>query len=431
MRYRKSITLMKGVRLNFSKSGASLTVGSRGGSMNFSKNGTYLNTGIPGTGLYDRQRIDSPNFKTSSSYSPELSSRTTEMTVKIHLDDDGVFSLQYEDGTPITDESFIRKIKKTDGYKAKVEKMTRNFIAEKEESTTKFVEIYKHSEKLIEKEEIENKLENLTLKTYRKEKCNYPPPNEDSLKAEVEAAARRNIRSLFGRKKKRQEYFDVEYPKLLEEAKKNYLNSVDEFERNEQEKEKRLNTQYKEEYESQKAFLKGFIDGKSEYVENNIDAFLTSIVLPVDFSVSYEYQENTGNLMVDLDLPEIEDLPKEKASTLASGKIKVKEKTQKELKEEYINCTTGLAFFFASKFFNITIQIKKILISGYTQRLSKKTGNMEDQYVYSIIFDRDSFSKLNIEHITPYLAFENFKNVIDYKASYEMNTIEPLTEIND
>lgn len=35
----------------------SSTVGVRGLSVNFTKKGTYLNTGIPGTGLYDRQRI--------------------------------------------------------------------------------------------------------------------------------------------------------------------------------------------------------------------------------------------------------------------------------------------------------------------------------------------------------------------------------------
>ncbi len=92
---------------------------------------------------------------------------------------------------------------------------------------------------------------------------------------------------------------------------------------------------------------------------------------------------------------------------------------------------TGLALFFASKLFNISTQINKILISGYTQRLSKKTGNIEDQYVYSIIFDRESFSKLNIEQVTPYLAFDNFQHVIDFKSTYELNTIEPYTEIKE
>lgn len=425
MRFRKSITLMKGVRINLSKSGASLTVGPRGASVNFSKNGTYLNTGIPGTGIYDRKRID------STSSSSCISSGNTTMTFNVHLDDNGVFSLQYTNGLSITDESLLRKIKRSDAYKAEVEKMSTKFVSEKEEATTKFVEIYKQSEEIVTSNDIEEKLSNLVMQTYTKKECDYLPPNEADLKAEVEAAARRNIHSIFGRKKKRQAYFNQEYPKLLEQENKRYLDSVNEFNKSEQEREIRLNAQYKEQFENKVAFFKGFLDGKMEYVENNIDAFLSSIVLPVDFSISYEYQELTGNLLIDLDLPEIEDLPKEKASTLASGKIKIKEKTQKELKEEYIICVTGLAFFFASKLFNISVKINKILISGYTQRLNKKTGNIEDQYIYSVIFDRDSFSKLNIKQLTPYLAFENFKHIIDYKSTFELNTIEPLICISE
>lgn len=57
MRFRKRAKLFPGVYLNFSKFGISTTIGVRGASVNFNKQGTFLNTGIPGTGLYDRQKI--------------------------------------------------------------------------------------------------------------------------------------------------------------------------------------------------------------------------------------------------------------------------------------------------------------------------------------------------------------------------------------
>ena len=56
-RYRKSIKIHPGVRLNLSKRGISTTVGVRGASVNFSKRGTYVNTGIPGTGIYNRVKL--------------------------------------------------------------------------------------------------------------------------------------------------------------------------------------------------------------------------------------------------------------------------------------------------------------------------------------------------------------------------------------
>ena len=59
MRFRKSIQICKGVKLNLSKSGASLTLGpGKGVSMNVGTKGAYFNWSIPGTGVYDRVRVD-------------------------------------------------------------------------------------------------------------------------------------------------------------------------------------------------------------------------------------------------------------------------------------------------------------------------------------------------------------------------------------
>ena len=57
MRFRKSIKIVPGIKINLSKSGVSMTIGKKGLSMNIGKKGTYLNTGIPGTGIYDRKKI--------------------------------------------------------------------------------------------------------------------------------------------------------------------------------------------------------------------------------------------------------------------------------------------------------------------------------------------------------------------------------------
>jgi preprotein translocase subunit YajC len=58
MRFRKSIKIAPGVKINVSKSGISTTVGKRGLSASMGKNGVYLNTGLPGTGLSTRTKID-------------------------------------------------------------------------------------------------------------------------------------------------------------------------------------------------------------------------------------------------------------------------------------------------------------------------------------------------------------------------------------
>lgn len=58
LKFRKRIRIFPGFTLNLSKTGMSATLGIKGCSVNIGSNGTYLNTGIPGTGIWDRTRID-------------------------------------------------------------------------------------------------------------------------------------------------------------------------------------------------------------------------------------------------------------------------------------------------------------------------------------------------------------------------------------
>jgi hypothetical protein len=55
--FRKRVKLLPGIWLNFSKSGISTTIGTKGASVNFGKRGVYGNVGIPGTGLYKREKL--------------------------------------------------------------------------------------------------------------------------------------------------------------------------------------------------------------------------------------------------------------------------------------------------------------------------------------------------------------------------------------
>lgn len=57
-RFRKSLNILPGVRVNLSGSGASLSMGPRGASVSIGKQGVYGNIGIPGTGLSWRERLD-------------------------------------------------------------------------------------------------------------------------------------------------------------------------------------------------------------------------------------------------------------------------------------------------------------------------------------------------------------------------------------
>ncbi len=77
LRFRRRIKIIPGLYVNVSKSGLSFSAGVRGASVTFGgKGGTYLNAGIPGTGIYTRQKIND-GFS-----SPEEETEETEIDLE-------------------------------------------------------------------------------------------------------------------------------------------------------------------------------------------------------------------------------------------------------------------------------------------------------------------------------------------------------------
>lgn len=71
LRFRRSIKVMPGVRMYFSGSGVSTSIGPRGASINIGPRGTSANVGIPGTGLSYRSKLASPQKAYSAAQSTQ------------------------------------------------------------------------------------------------------------------------------------------------------------------------------------------------------------------------------------------------------------------------------------------------------------------------------------------------------------------------
>ena len=68
-RFRKSIRLLPGIRINLSKSGVSTSIGKPGATINISERGTQGTVGIPGTGISYSEKL--------SSHKPDVPSKGT------------------------------------------------------------------------------------------------------------------------------------------------------------------------------------------------------------------------------------------------------------------------------------------------------------------------------------------------------------------
>ena len=86
-------------------------------------------------------------------------------------------------------------------------------------------------------------------------------------------------------------------------------------------------------------------------------------------------------------------MPQDKLTQLADGTLKIKKKSQKESREDYKTCVFGLGEYVAGNVFGLVPAAERIAVSAYTQRRSEKTGDAEDVFIYSVVFERSAFKK--------------------------------------
>jgi len=79
-RFRRSVSLGKGVRVNFSKSGVGFSVGTRGARIGIGPKGAYTSFGIPGTGLYSINYLNKKKKKENVSANALSSTQTGDFS---------------------------------------------------------------------------------------------------------------------------------------------------------------------------------------------------------------------------------------------------------------------------------------------------------------------------------------------------------------
>ena len=432
-RYSRRIRICKGVHLNVSKSGVGISLGVRGASISTGPRGTYINTGIPGTGISYRQKVGSSQTKSYNTKNLVEMDYKPGSTFEFQIDNDGneTFLLIDPSGNPFTNEPFVRKIKRTPEYKEIVEKArkAKNDFIKKQNDEIVF--IYKSTPKIITEDDVikeRDDTSSIKQNYYYAKPFEEPQPRDTSFYDEALAFAQSTVKTHKFWKKKElirnatYQKMDELYKKAMEE----WTTRQDAHFANEKKIKEEKDAEYKKEYEKRieerKQTYEQVLNPSSEYLQDTVSDVLSQIELPVDFSIDYTVTED--NIELDVDLPEIEDFPQVTSSILQSGKLSIKKKTVSDLNHDYATSVVGMSFFLAGLLFNISPKIKTISMAGYTQRLSKKTGNIEDQYVYSVTYTRNEFSKLNIANIDPLEAINGFEHAIDISSKFELKTIE-------
>ena len=177
-------------------------------------------------------------------------------------------------------------------------------------------------------------------------------------------------------------------------------------------------------YNSLKQNLQNVIDGNKDYVITAVNNIFSEETLPIEFFVDFVYEKDKEKVMVDLDLPEIEDLPNKKIILTPTGKKSIRNKSQSDLQQDYANCVIGLAIYVASTIFNVSTKINHIEICGFSQRRNLDSGISKDQYIFVVDFTREIFSQIDFERLSALQVLDFFHHHCNISKSYEMKEID-------
>lgn len=454
IRFRRTMKIAPGVKVNFSKRGVSTSVGPKGFTHTIGKGGVYRNVGIPGTGISARSKVVGGGKKrrkkattrrrttsASASREPQVPAAVKEWMaytgernpqVAIDLALDGTISLYDSRDRLITDPQLINIIKRTPMYKDQMPVLKEEHAAEVAEKVEEmnaendeFIKIYQYSPPVLGRDYYVETMDELVPEHYEPEGYSIMPPTPDEVRSELISEAKREVKgSIFKRGQLRQAYVDERFDERFTAATSAWETARAEFDAAEAAKAAEINAGYQEDYEAIRLSFEKALEGDTEYVEEAAEEWISGIDLPVEIFTQFEYRHDERCLMVDLDLPEIEDLPTEMATQLANGNLKIKTKTQKQLRFEYAECVFGLAIYVAANLFNTSPAIAEVVVSGYTQRRNK-AGEVCDDYIYSVRLPRERFYGLDYEEVDPELFCLSCESRCNVSQTKMFKVIEP------
>jgi hypothetical protein len=127
----------------------------------------------------------------------------------------------------------------------------------------------------------------------------------------------------------------------------------------------------------------------------------------------FEYGRLNAAVMLDVDLPEIEDMPTERAEVAARGlRINVRQRSDAQIRREYAQHVHAVLFRLIGEVFATLPRATLATASGSSQRSDPATGAIRDDYLLSVRVPRDAWMAIrfaNLEAIDVVAAFERFE----------------------
>lgn len=361
LRFRKSIKLAPGIRWNLSGSGSSWTLGPRGASVGIGKRGTFLNTGIPGMGLYSRAKLSE-----ASEPKPQRSSgATTSVSMTCGIHDDGTLFFRDAAGTPMP-EHLVE-------------------VAKKQNKEAILGLIQRKCDEINGQVEALGCLHHDTPDSRVRPK--FVPPNyAESPPAEARPQELGFLDKLMGGRRRRVEEANRIADECYREALKKWQEAKAVFDA---------------QVLKRKAFVETLIYHDVSAMETFLEESLQDISWPRETQVAMDIQDSGARVMLDVDLPELEDMPTKLAAVPARGlKLSLKDLSATKVQRLYAAHVHGIIFRLVGEVFAAVPNAQTVVASGYSQRRDPATAQLRDDYLLSVRVQRSDWEVNDFAHIS-------------------------------
>lgn len=168
----------------------------------------------------------------------------------------------------------------------------------------------------------------------------------------------------------------------------------------------------------------------AEILDAVLEREIGRVEWPRETVVSFDHVGCGETVLMDVDLPEIEDMPDTVVSVSKSGRrLVTKKKSPSALRKEYARHVHGCLLLLAGTVFSTVRHTRRVTLSGYSQRLNAAVGRVEDQYLLSVAIDREAFLGINfanLAEVDPVEALAAFDLRRSMTATGIFKPIEPF-----
>ncbi|WP_067516684.1 DUF4236 domain-containing protein [Endozoicomonas ascidiicola] len=400
LRFRKSITIAPGIRVNLGLNGASLSLGPRGASVSVSSRGVYGNVGLPGTGFSYRTRLDKKSTATKRQSSTAQPSTIAPTEIHLEVTETGVIEAFNENGVRLPPR-YVKDVEQNDPDDF------RAFLVQQRDQINELTRALNDLVLMIPEPKYRPTAIYRPFSKQAPEK-QANPIIVPELPAEPERAEfswiDNTISFFHTRKTQQQERDQTAYEQAFEDYRRLQEQYRSEQARIDQSYQEAM-TRYQTEQRAHEGETQSLQQRREQLLREDTNVMyevfedaVQEINWPRETLIAFNFSDCGKQLYIDVDLPEIEDFPAREAS-IDSSRLRIKKLSATQQRSLYAHHIGSIGLLLCGVGFNRLPSVRQIVISGFSQRKDSRTGHTNEDYLYSGKMTRRVFSQINFAQL--------------------------------